>query len=78
MWQVEPGLEMAENWLRGVVGGEGVGFKDASVEEVCSNGMSLLVLLSELRSDLRRSRKVAASSPEEEDKVGDGVGGAAG
>ena len=62
----------------GLVGGEGEGVKDSSVEEVCSDGMSLPVLLSELRSDLQRTRKVAASSPNEEDEVGDGLGGAAG
>ena len=71
-------LGCSEGRLRGVVGGEGVGVKDSSVEEDCSDGMSLLALLSELRSDPRRSRMVAASSPEEEDKAGDGVVGAVG
>ena len=75
---MEPGPEMTEGRLRGVVGGEGVGVKDSSVEEDCSDGMSLPVLLSELRNDLRRSRMVAAPSPEEEDKAGDGVVGAVG
>ena len=75
---MEPGPEMTEGRLRGVVGGEGVGIKDSSVEEDCSDGMSLLVLLSELRNDLRRSGMVAASSPKVEDRAGDGVGGAAG
>ena len=75
---MEPGPEMTEGRLRGVVGGEGVGVQDSSVEEDCSDGISLLVLLSELRNDLRRSRMVAASSPEVEDRAGDGVGGAAG
>ena len=64
--------------LRGVVGGEGVGVQDSSVEEDCSDGMSLPVSLSELRNDLRRSRIVAASRPEVEDRAGDGVDGAAG
>ena len=40
MWQVEPGPEEAESWLRGVVGGEGGGVKGASVEIVCSDGTS--------------------------------------
>ena len=69
---------MTEGRLRGVVGGEGVGVKDSSGEEDCSDGMSLLVLLSELRSDPRRSWMVAASYPEEGDKAGDGVVGAVG
>ena len=73
-----PEPEMTEGRLRGGVGGEGVGVKDSSVEEDYSDGMSLLALLSELRSDLRRSRMVAVSSPEEEDKAGDGVVGAVG
>ena len=75
---MEPGPEMTEGKLRGVVGGEAVGVQDSSVEEDCSDGMLLLVLLSELRNDLRRSRMVAASPPEVEDRAGDGVGGAAG
>ena len=75
---MEPGPEMTEGRLRGVVGGEGVGVKDSSVEGDYSNGMSLLVLLSGLRVGLRRSWMVAASSPEEEDKAGDSVGGAVG
>ena len=80
VWQVSgyPGLAVEEGWLVGVVGGEGDVVKHPSEEEVCSDGMSLPVLLPELRSDLRRSRKVAASPPEGVDKVGDGVGGAAG
>ena len=75
---MEPGPEMTEGRLRGVVGGEGVGVKDSSVEGDCGDGMSLLVLLSELRSDLRRSRMMAASPPEEEDRAGDGVVGVVG
>ena len=75
---MEPGPEMTGGKLRGVVGGEGVGVQDSSVEEDCSDGISLLVLLSELRNDLGRSRVVAASSPEVEDRVGDGVGETAG
>ena len=34
---MEPGPEVAESWLRGVVGGEGGGVKDTSVEIVCSD-----------------------------------------
>ena len=64
--------------LRGVVGGKGAGVSESSEEEVCSDGISLLVLLLALCSDLRRSRKVAASSPEEEDNGGEGAGGTAG
>ena len=75
---MEPGPEMTGGKLRGVVGGEGVGVQDSSVEEDCSDGISLLVLLSELRNDLRRSRMVEASPPEVEDRAGDGVDGAAG
>ena len=63
VWQVEPGPEMTGGKLRGVVGGEGVGVQDSSVEEDCSDGMSLPVLLSELRNDLRRSRLVAVPPP---------------
>ena len=40
MWQVELESEVAESWLRGVVGGEGGGVKDASAEIVCSDGTS--------------------------------------
>ena len=78
VWKVEPGLAVEEGWLVGVVGGEGDVVKHPSEEEVCSDGISLPVLLPELRSDLRRSRKVAAPPHEGGDKVGDGVGGAAG
>ena len=77
MWQVEPGLEREESWLVGVVGGDGDVVGDPSEEEVCSSAMSLLVPLAELRSDPGRSRMVPAYPPEERDKVGDGVGGAA-
>ena len=61
-----------EGRVVGVVGGEGDGDED------CSDGMSLLVPLPDLPSDRRRSRMVPASPPEERDKVGDGVGVAAG
>ena len=45
VWQVEPGLEAAEGWLVGVLGGEGDGVNVSSEEVDCSDGMSLLVPL---------------------------------
>ena len=42
----------SEIWLRGVVGGEGAGVSESSEEDVCSDGISLLVLLLALCSDL--------------------------
>ena len=41
----------SEIWLRGVVGGEGAGVSESSEVEVCSDGISLPVLLPALRSD---------------------------
>ena len=62
----------------GVVSGEGDGVNDSLVEEVCSDGMSLLVPLPESCSDRWRSRRAPVFPSEERDPGGDGVGGAAG
>ena len=43
---------VASSSLGGVVGGEDVGVQVSSAEEDCSDGISLLVLSSELLNDL--------------------------